>query len=200
MKKILLAISLIIGSLTFLQAQDATKKEARFRHHRIFFGGSIFDLSVQNALNYKVDNAVIDQQYGAGLMAGYEYKFNKRISLALEAYGSGAGAGYDHETKGSLKAGYISSNYLLKMRYSWLYRPFKKSFFRMYSGLGAGVTNTILVFDDVLYPDITEGIGFGYQVDAIGAEISFSWFGLWIEGGYGNQGNVKAGISFNFKK
>lgn len=204
MKKLVLALSLIIGSFSLLQAQDAVKKEARFRHHRIYFGASAYDMINKTAISHKVPNYTIDSSGTGGGMLGYEYKFNKRFSLALEFGANVSGVYYlnDTNSKQDLLTGYLNSYGLLKARYTWLYRPWKKSFFRMYSGAGVGMTQTLFFKNEVELPGIPkeDGTNFSYQIDAVGAEISFSWFGLWLEAGYGNQGNLRAGMSFNFKK
>jgi len=183
-----------------LQAQSL-KKQAGFRKHSIYFGASIYNLTNQNAINYQPTGLLIDSSGSAGGMIGYEFKFNKRFSLALEGYIAGRGVHYqDSSKKNDFLTGSFDASVLLKARYSWIYRPMGKGFFRMYSGLGVGVNTTYVLFDEVANPDIKDGMRFGYQVEAIGVGLSFSWFGLWLEGGYGDQGNVKAGISFNFKK
>lgn len=204
MKNILLALSLVIGSVTLLQAQDALKKEARFRHHRIYFGGSAYNLTNQNAITHKVNNYRIDSSGSGGAMLGYEYKFNKRFSLALEGGLSGGAVYYLNDTNSNddLFSAYVNGYGHLKARYSWVYRPMRKGFFRMYSGAGVGMMQTILAKNDVELPGLPKetSTNFSYQIDAVGVEMSFSWFGLWLEAGYGDQGNVKAGISFNFRK
>lgn len=199
MKKWIFAIAIILCSIG-LEAQDAPK--ARFRHHRIFFGGSVYNMDHAKLLSFRNDTMTLDRQGAASFMLGYEYKVNKRLSFATEGYFSFAGTSFKDSEKGTYWDAYLNSSYQLKTRYSWLYRPVGKGFFRMYSGVGLGVYQTFTISDDIEVDNsgFMSETRFGYQVDAVGAEISFSWFGFWLEGGYGDQGNAKVGISFNFKK
>ena len=177
------------------------KKEARFRKNRIYFGGSVYNQTNQDLLSHSLDSSTVEMKGSASFMMGYERKFNKRLSLALEFYGTGGGVQYSSKQYGTVGFAYMNTTTQAKFRYSWLYRPKAKGFFRLYSGLGAGSTYSLMLYnDDIPLPEFKEEYGFGYQIDAFCAEISFSWFGLWLETGYGYQGIARTGISFNFRK
>lgn len=191
MKKTLL-LALLVCSCAAAQAQNNTPLPD-YKKNRIVVGGSLINLTNMQLRSYG------SSAFSLSMLLGYERKLNRRWSLGFDYYLSTTGMLVETSNGNTGAIGVGQSSLLFKGRYSWHYKTLPNSSYRFYSGLGLGTYRAAIVADDgVNEPEIRTGFGLGYQVDLIGAEYVWDWFGFWGEFGFGRHGNLKAGVSFNF--
>ncbi len=181
-----LFVFLLIGSTALAQPH------ADFKKNRIYVGGSLINLK-----NIQVRN-IGTSGFSLSGMLGYERRFNERWSLGGDYYLTTSVTILKDTAGNEASAGVGISSLQLKTRYTW-HRKYKDGFrYRFYSGLGIGTRTVVVIVTDGTEFAEASSFGFGAQLDVVGAEMAWRWFGLWAEAGVGVQGNLKIGMSFNF--
>jgi hypothetical protein len=186
-----LFLLLFIGTSAFAQPH------ADFRKNRIYTGGSLLNLKNVQLRNGPTGYNVKSSFSLNGLL-GYERRFNERWSLGVDYYITTTGMLLEDAQGNEFSAATGISSLQLKTRYTW-HSKYKEGFrYRFYSGLGLGTRSTVVIVTDGTDLADATSFGLGAQLDVIGAEMAWRWFGLWAEAGHGVQGQLKMGMSFNF--
>lgn len=128
------------------------------------------------------------------ISAQYLYNLNK-------TWGIGVGATFSEtDGKNKEKTYKQKSDYLIVMptvRANW----FRGNYFGMYSRVAAGVYaafNSAKTTDGKVPSDSSNEVGFAFQLSPIGLEIGSRKVCGYIEGGFGYQGMIMAGLRLGF--
>lgn len=145
-----------------------------------------FSSVLLGGVNYEMQTGSVSAQY--------MHNFNKRVGVGLAATYEGL-----KSQKPIITDEYLSSSYVSIMPTARLFW-FRKSMFGMYSRVAAGVT--INNFDYLNEQDGKSSkeskteVGFAFQASPIGIELGTNKVCGFLEGGFGFQGMVIAGVRF----
>lgn len=132
----------------------------------------------------------IDISGGGALFAGVDYNITNRVTLGLQGNYASYDQTYrmDDESTSTLEMKYVTL--MGHSRISWV----NKSFFQLYSALGAGVTMIRGTAEDSKKD--THG-NFAFQVSPVGVRVG-NHIAFFVEAGIGFQGILSAGLSVRF--
>ena len=188
MKKLFLIVSLLCSSLLGASAQDYKTPSNELSVSWGLASGPMIADAFASALTGNTEYAM---QTGT-ISAQYMHNLNKTLGIGITASFEGLSAKKTDAMKEDLSNNYI--NIMPTARAYW----FRKSMFGMYSRAAAGVTVNSFDYlntqDGKTNKDSKTEVGFAWQVSPVGIEIGNNQVSGFLEGGFGYQGMVIAGV------
>lgn len=192
MKKLILALAALLTVTISAQAQD------RLKHHEIAAGYGFLGTSEMISIFSDVLATAItggnysktDNKWSGNLIASYKFTPTNRLALGLTyAYTRNTATINVHD----VPSGTSTTNYhtlAAEVQYNYISREY----FRLYSGVGAGITSYTERYEPNAGSTEKNTAGhFNFQLSAIGIKFG-NRIGAMAEAGFGYKGLLSAGL------